>query len=121
MKELIEFARRVEKGEVVLPEYPSYDQLKIVLRSKLPLEVKIKILKRYTWDRYSKSERESSRVKRVMRYFTRLQSREERIAGILGFLETLPELRKQDIVDEIKKLGTEDRSVMLFFHPELVK
>jgi hypothetical protein len=121
MKELIEFAQTVEKGEVVLPKYPSYDQLKIVLRSKLPLEVKIKILKRYTWDKYSKSMAQSLMVKRVMRYFTSLKSREERIAGILGFLETLPELRKHDIIDEIKKLGTEDRSVILFFHPELAK
>jgi len=119
MKKLIEFARTVEKGTVVLPDYPNYDQVKIVLRSRLPLEMKIEVLKRYTWDRYSKSRRESSRAKRVMRYFTRLRSREERIAGIIRFLEVLPELLKNDIRDEIKKLGVEERSVILLFHPEL--
>jgi hypothetical protein len=121
MKKLLEFAQTVEKGKVVLPERPSYDQVKIVLRSRLPLEVKIKMLKRYKWNEYSTSKAQSLMVKKVMSYFTSLRSREERIAGILGFLETLPGFLKEDIIDEIKKLGTEDRSVILFFHPELVK
>ena len=119
MKELIEFARRVEKGDVILPEYANYDQVKIVLRSRLPLEDKIAILEKHYWDTHSKSKKQALMVKKVISYLTRLRSREEQIAGILAFVESLPAPLRKEAVDEVKKLRTEYWSVILVLHPEL--
>jgi adenylate kinase family enzyme len=119
MKYVIEFARGVERGELVIPRTVTWDHVKTVLRSRLPVEDKIKILKNYYWDTYSRSREQTLRLKKVISYFMRLRSKEERIVAILGFLETLPAIPKTEIANEIKKLGMECWSVVVLLHPEL--
>jgi hypothetical protein len=122
MKKLLEFARGVEEGKVVLPERPNFDEVKIVLRSKLPFEVKMEILRSYKWNECSLSKKQSLMLKKVARYLTRTRTREEKTERVFAFLEFLqvflPGVRR-DVMEEIKKLGTEYWGVALLFYPEL--